>query len=453
MSTAAESTKTFAAELATRLAADNVADGQLAWLGKLRENAAARFAELGFPGARDEDWKYTSAGPVLRHVYRSALDSTPVFDRDAVVATINALDPAPASAVAVFVDGVLTSEFSRGLTLDGNVVVGGLREHLERAPQALEGRLGRTFDGSVHGFAALNSAHLSDGAVVRISRGTAGEAPIHLVFFSTAGGEQQAIAAHPRNLIVLEAGSSACVVEHYAGEPGVHLTNAATESVLERDASLSHLKLQREAEEAFHVHRIQVHQDVASSYVSHSIALGAQLSRTEIHVTLAGEEAQCALQGLYAVGGTAHVDHHTTIDHAVARTHSRELYKGILDGQSRGVFTGKVRVRRDAQQISAEQTNKSLLLADGAVAETRPQLEIYADDVKCSHGAAIGRLDEEALFYLRQRGIGEAEARSLMTYAFGNEVVETIEIGALAATLEAIVREQIGSAARGGKGA
>lgn len=449
MSTAAESTKTFAAELA----ADNVGSDKLAWLGKLRENAAARFAELGFPGPRDEDWKYTSAGPVLRHVYRSARVSKRDFDRDAVVATIETLAPAPGSVVAVFVDGVLASDLSRGLALDGKVVVAGLREHIERAPGALEGRLGRYFDGSAHGFAALNSAHLADGAVVRIARGTSGEAPIHLIFFATAAREQQPIAAHPRNLIVLEAGSSACVVEHYAGEPGVHLTNAATEIVLERDASLSHLKLQREAEDAFHVHRIQVHQAEASSYTSHSIALGAQLSRTEIHVTLAGEQARCALHGLYAVGGTAHVDHHTTIDHAAPRTHSRELYKGILDDRSRGVFTGKVRVRRDAQQISAEQTNKSLLLADGAVAETRPQLEIYADDVKCSHGAAIGRLDEEALFYLRQRGIGEAEARSLMTYGFGNEVIETIEIGELAAALEAIVRERIGSAARGGKGA
>jgi Fe-S cluster assembly protein SufD len=224
------------------------------------------------------------------------------------------------------------------------------------------------------------------------------------------------------------------------------LTNAVTEIALGRDSSLEHAKIQQESDEGYHVHRIEVRQEKGSALRSHAIALGAALSRTELTTLLAGEGAECRLYGLYVAGGRRHVDHHTTIDHAVARTTSRELYKGILDDNARGVFTGKVYVRPDAQQVSAEQSNRNLLLAEGAVVETRPQLEIYADDVKCTHGATVGRLDEDALFYMRQRGIDPAQARSLLTYAFGSEVLETLSLPALRRSLERAVLARLAGA-------
>jgi len=222
-----------------------------------------------------------------------------------------------------------------------------------------------------------------------------------------------------------------------------YLNNAVTEIVLERGATLEHVNVQWEGEAGRHVHRIQVRQDAGSTFCSYALGLGAAVSRTEITTILAGERAECALYGLYLGERDRHVDHHTTIDHAAPKTTSRELYKGILDGESRGVFTGKVYVRPDAQETSAEQTNKNLLLSEGAVVETRPQLEIYADDVKCSHGAAVGRLDEDALFYLRQRGLDLAHARSLLTYAFGSEVLEKLTSGELRRSLERIVLERV----------
>jgi Fe-S cluster assembly protein SufD len=300
----------------------------------------------------------------------------------------------------------------------------------------------------VHGFAALNTALAGDGAVVRLARGAAAEHPVHLLFYATA--RKQPTLAQPRNLIVADDGSSATVVEHYAGEPGAtYLRNAATEIALGRDAALVHVKVQAESESGYHVHRIQAYQNAGSSFTSHAIALGGALSRTEIATTLDGEGAGCALLGLYVVQGSQHVDHHTTIDHAKPRTTSRELYKGILDESSRGVFTGKVLVRKDAQQISAEQTNRNLLLADGAQVETRPQLEIYADDVKCTHGAAVGRLDEDALFYMRQRGIDPAQARSLLTYGFASEVLAELGIDDLREALEQTVLARVRRASEG----
>jgi Fe-S cluster assembly protein SufD len=243
---------------------------------------------------------------------------------------------------------------------------------------------------------------------------------------------------------VAEEGASARIVEHWIGEPDArYLANGVTEIVLGRDSSLEHVKLQRESGEAFHVQRIQVRQERGSSLRSHAIALGAAVSRTEITTVLAGEGAECSLYGLYVMDGRRHVDHHTTIDHSVPRTTSREVYKGILDDRSRGVFTGKVFVRKDAQQTSAEQTNRNLLLAEGAVVETRPQLEIYADDVKCTHGAAVGRLDEDALFYMRQRGIDLAQARTLLTYAFASEVLESLGVRKLCRDVERDVLRRI----------
>jgi Fe-S cluster assembly protein SufD len=262
------------------------------------------------------------------------------------------------------------------------------------------------------------------------------------LYFAAGGASPCTI--HPRTTVVAERGASATLVEHFAGDGSAPtLTNAVTNVYLEENSQLEHVKIQREAAESFHVKRVAVRQDRASRYRSLSVAFGARLSRTEISVELAGEGAECDLNGLYLMDGDRHADHHTIIDHAVPHTTSRELYKGVLDGRSRGVFTGRVLVRRDAQQVSADQTNRNLILNEGAVADTRPQLEIYADDVRCSHGATVGRLDDEALFYLRQRGLDSNEARRLLTYAFASDVVNAVGAKEVRERLDADVHSRL----------
>jgi len=426
------------------------------WLGELRRHGIDRFADLGFPGPKNEDWKYTSVGGLLKVPHHPSVDLAPkaaLAAARAAVEQVAAIDDGP---VLAFVGGRFVADLSRLAGADAKGVrVASLRSLLAEDPELLAEHLGKYAHVDAHAFAALNTAFLTDGAAIFVAPGCGSNAPIHLVFVSPAASDPSA--THPRNLIVGSAGASLCVVEHYVGEDGAsNLTNAVTEIALGRDATCAHYKVQREAADAYHVHRIEVRQETGSSFTSHSLAFGAGWSRTEIATILGGERAECALYGLYLGSGDQHVDHHTTIDHAVARTRSRELYKGVLDERARGVFTGKVLVRRDAQQISAEQSNKNLLLSDGAVVETRPQLEIYADDVRCSHGAAIGRLDDNMLFYLRQRGIGLADARALLTYGFGSEVIETMPAGVLLPLREHLAAEigrRLGRKADGAAGA
>jgi Fe-S cluster assembly protein SufD len=353
-----------------------------------------------------------------------------------------------ASAVAVFVDGIFREGFSR-LEPVKDLRVSSLRARLESRPDELEPWLGRFLPPTVHGFAALNTAFLDDGAVVEIAAGAALAEPVHLVFLSTLRAKPYV--THPRNVVVAGEGSSAVIVEHYIGDSGaIYLTNAATEVSIGRGASLGHLRVQDEARGGFHVARVQVEQAAGSSLASHAFGFGAALSRTEIAVRLAGEEAECSMSGLYAIDGSRHVDHHLTIDHARPRTRSNQLYKGVLEDKSRGVFTGRVVVRAGSQKIKAMQSNPSLLLGAGAVAETRPQLEIYADDVACNHGATIGRLDEDAMFYLLSRGIEPREARRILVAGFAAEVVGGVRPEALRVALTETVGARIGELGHGG---
>jgi Fe-S cluster assembly protein SufD len=264
--------------------------------------------------------------------------------------------------------------------------------------------------------------------------------PIHLLFVSTAHGKPTL--SQPRNLIVLGVGSQATVIETWAGlSDEVYFTNAVTEVVLGDNARLDHYKLQGEAAGAFHIALTQVQQGRDSRFNSHSVALGAALARNDLRALFASQGSECTLNGLYMATGKQHLDNRTLIDHQSPRCTSRELYKGVLDGQSRGVFSGRVLVRHDAQKTDASQTNKNLLLSDEAVVDTKPQLEIFADDVKCAHGAAVGQLDEDALFYLRSRGIDQEAAKGLLTYAFASEMVNLIPL----APLRERVRELVAS--------
>jgi Fe-S cluster assembly protein SufD len=296
------------------------------------------------------------------------------------------------------------------------------------------------------GFAALNTAFWRDGAFVQTPAGVRLATPLHLLFVATAPGP--ATVAHPRNLIVLGRSSQLTVVEHYVSANGnPYLTNAVTDLVVGEDACVDHYKLQHESPRALHVGRTRVRQQPDSRFASCAVAFGGRLVRNDVHVVLNGEGAECRLDGLFVIGGEQHSDTHIVVDHAAPRATSRQLYKGVLDGRSRGVFNGRIVVRPGAQKTDAHQTNKNLLLADGVEMDSKPQLEIFADDVKCSHGAADGQLAGEAIFYLKSRGFGEAAARALLTYGFAGEVLGRIRQERVRARLEAALAARL----RGGR--
>jgi Fe-S cluster assembly protein SufD len=301
--------------------------------------------------------------------------------------------------------------------------------------------LGSVASHQSHAFTALNGAFAQDGAVVRIARNVEVARPIHLLFVTDAAAARAM--THPRNLIIVERNATATVIETYASATdSMYFTNAVTEVTLGDGASLRHYKMQREAPRAYHVGTIEVEQRRDSHYVSFSLATGAELSRTNVYTTLDGEGSGATLNGLYMLDGEQHCDHQTQIIHAQPNTFSRELYKGILDGRSHGVFNGKVYVRPIAQKTDGKQTNNTLLLSETAHVDTKPQLEIFADDVKCTHGATVGQIDQAALFYLKSRGIANQLARRLLTYAFAADVLETLEVDAVREGLERATLER-----------
>jgi Fe-S cluster assembly protein SufD len=370
----------------------------LPWLTALREDALER-VRAGFPTKRDEEWRYTDVSALLAGPFE------PAAPRGG--------HRAPA----------------------GGVRVSTLREALEREPERLAPLLGRVGEAKAHGFAALNAALFEDGWFVEIEPGAEPVEPVELDF----GPPDPDTAALTRVLVLAGAGSRATVVERYGGE-GPYLRSAASEAVLAEGARLDHVRVQRESHHAFHVASLAARQEASSRFRSCSIAVGGRVARVDVDAVLAAEGAECRLNGLVLARGSQVIDHCTGIDHAMPHTSSRELYESILDGRARGVFRGRVHVRPHAQKIDAAQSSRNLLLSDDAVCNTKPQLEIYADDVKCSHGATIGRLSEEAVFYLRSRGIPLEEARALLTAAFAGAVLEDLPSAPLRAELEGFVR-------------
>ncbi len=406
------------------------AKGEALWILALRREAFAHFQEVGFPSTRDEAWKYTNAAPIARTPWELPPAETA---RRPLPLPMDF----PATARLVFVNG----RFSAALSSERSALPEGVDLHdvrtvLRDHPDWLQPYLARQTPHAAGAFGAWNTAFFEDGVFLRVHRGVLPSEPIHLFFVSDAPGAPAPFVSHVRNLIVAESGSDASVVETYAGE-GASLTNAVTEIVVADGAALEHYKVQRESTSAFHVHTIAAHQGRTSRFTSHNIALGAALARTDIRALLDGEGAECVLNGLFVGGGSQHLDNHTTIDHATPHGSSRELYKGILDGRSRGVFHGTILVRKDAQKTDAIQTNRNLLLSREALVNSTPALEINADDVKCKHGSTIGQIDANALFYLRSRGIGEEDARALLTWAFAEDVARRIRIPAIRAGVEA----------------
>ena len=415
-------------------------DGRPGRIGLLRQAAFGRFAELGLPTTKDEDWKYTSLAPLGQIQFEPAAETN--------LPTIEQLDrlaggPHGDGGVRlVFVDGRHRPELSSRVAGGVGAFIGSLRTAIAERPELVERELARHADYQHDALAALNTAFIEDGAFIHLPAGNVLPAPIHLLFVSTAQGRPTL--SQPRNLIVLGAGSQATVIETYAGlSDEVYFTNAVTEIVLAENARLDHYKLQEEGARAFHIALTQVQHGRDSRFNSHSVALGAALARNDVRALFAKEGSECTLNGLYMATGKQHLDNRTLIDHQSPRCTSRELYKGVLDGESRGVFSGRVLVRHDAQKTDASQTNKNLLLSDEALIDTKPQLEIFADDVKCAHGAAVGQLDEDALFYLRSRGIGQEAAKSLLTYAFASEMVNLIPLAPLRARVREVVTSRL----------
>lgn len=406
----------------------------LPWLAQLREQAMQRFTEMGFPTLRSEDWKYTSVAPIEKGLFTLATGAATGVEASEIAALA-----LPGAHLAVFVDGRHVAALSRTDDLPGGATIASLAVLLERHPRGLPAQFGHAGD-YPSAFAALNAACMTDGVCVHLAPGTRLEAPIHLLFVTSA----DKLAVHTRNLIIAEPDSSATIVEHHVGTgPASYFTNTVMDILVCERARIEHHKLQEESLKSCHVAAVNAHLVTDSGFASTSFAFGAALARTDIRVALNGEGAQCALDGLYLADGRRHVDHHTRIDHNRPRGTSRELYKGVLDGGGRGVFNGRVVVQPGAQKTDAAQTNRNLLLSELAEIDTKPQLEIWADDVKCSHAATVGQLDAEQIFYLRSRGQDEATARALLTYAFAAEIVERVELPSLRERLDGLLRARL----------
>ena len=427
-------------------ALSRAARGTPSWLDHIRRCAFQRFQALGFPTTKNEDWHFTSVAPIVEAAYppRTAPggDVKPV---DLTPFTFGASD----WPTIVFVNGVFSAALSSLGAVPEGVKIYDMATAFRQGDALVEKYLSRYAAYELNTFTALNTAFVSDGAVVRIAKEFEVDRPIHVLFISDAIAAKTQI--NPRALIVAERHSKATVIESYVTtSEASYFTNAVTEVLLEDGANLSHLKIQRESPRAFHVGTIETEQKRDSHYQSFSFATGAVLSRTNVYTTLDGDGAGATLNGLYMLDGEQHCDHQTRIEHAQPNCFSRELYKGVLDGASHGVFNGKVYVDPIAQKTDGKQTNKVLLLSERAQVDTKPQLEIFADDVKCTHGATVGRVDETAAFYMKSRGINKDLARRLLTYAFAAEVLETIEIEAVrqeleAATLERFTGLEVGS--------
>jgi len=402
------------------------------WLKDLREGAIARFHDLGFPNMKQEAWRFTSVAPIAEGSF--ALAKPP-----ARIPTLEDIRPFllfEAGYRLVFVDGFFQGALSTPFFDDVQSLAHVVTHRQDLVRQHL-GTYAATLD---RPFSALNTAFVSDGAFVHVPAKARIAEPIQLLFLATGAK----VVTHPRNLVVLEREARAAIVETYAslGE-GVYWTNAVTEISAGDGARVDFHRVQRESPRAYHVAATQTHQGRDSTVNLHTVAFGGALARHDIGAVMAGPGGTLILNGLYLLAGTQHADHHTTIDHAAAHCESHEYFNGVLDDKSRGVFTGRIIVRPGAQKTDSKQTNNNLLLSPDAHADSQPQLEIYADDVKCTHGSTVGPLDPRALFYLRSRGVSEHEARRLLTYGFAAEILGRMGVASLRAQLDAIVRGRL----------
>ena len=403
----------------------------------LRKEALNRFSQLEFPTQKDEEWKYTNISPLLKHNFVPSSEKVSV-GKEFVKSK---LFDETALNLIVFVNGYFADEHSDLENLPRGVVAGSLSEAIKNNSPLIEKHFTKYADHQNNIFTALSTAYTDNGAFIYVPDGKIVEDPIHIIYITSS--DDNKIIIQPRNLFIAGKNSQVTIIEHYVStEESIYFTNAVTEIVANESSVVDHIKLQEESINAFHIARMEVNQERNSNFSSHSISIGAQLTRNDFNSRFNAEGSECTLNGLFMIEGNQLFDAHTLIDHAMPHCNSHEHYKGILNDKSRGVFNGKVIVRPDAQKTNAFQENNNILLSNNALVNTKPQLEIFADDVKCSHGATIGQLDEEARFYLKSRGIGEEASRAILLHAFASDVVTSIKTESLRNYLEKIITER-----------
>ncbi len=415
---------------------ESFAREEITWLKILRENAFEFFTENGFPTVKNEEWKYTNVAPIGREIFEigndKAIDAEKIGELFSKTENENRV---------VFVNNKLNQELTNISDLPDGAKILNLNEAIRNeifSPIVRE-NLGKSIDAETNGFTALNTAFIEEGVFIFVPKNTKIETPIHLIFIT-----DENTASFPRVFLIAERGSEAILIESYLRTAEMkYLIDSVIEIVLEDDAKLKHLRVQRESHDAFHVGTTAVNLNRASVYDSTNITLGAKLSRHDVRVKFNAEGAECFVDGLYMVGGEQHADTHSVIDHALPNCLSHQTYKGIVDGKARAVFNGKVFVRENASGTDAQQSNKNLLLSNDARVDTKPQLEIFNDDVKCAHGATVGQLEEEELFYLLSRGLNEQLARNLLTYGFAEEIINKIEIESIKKQLDEAVLNRL----------
>jgi Fe-S cluster assembly protein SufD len=421
---------------------DHLPGADVPWVTSMRNKAMSEFQQQAFPDTRVEDWKYTD----LRSLQRRSF--SPPLSRGIIPESVLQpwlFDHEPMHRL-VFVDGRFAPDLCPFQTWLDGVTLTSLATVMKHSPDTLEAVLGHTLAAGKPGFDTMNTAFLQDGAYIKLQRGAVLEQPIHLLFISTGQADSMMTV---RNIIQAGPDSAATVIESWVSlNDATSLTNTITEIVLDENTALQHYKLEQEGTAATHIGGLYVQQHCNSHLDTHSIALGGRLVRNELQVDLNGRGAECALNGLTLTHAHQHVDNHTRIEHQQPQTTSNEWYKSILEDRSRTVFSGRIVVHPGAQQTQAQQSNHSLLLSSEAEADARPQFEIYADDVQCTHGCTAGELDREALFYLRSRALDEDAARSLLVYAFAADVLERMRLDPVRHYLERQLAERLtGSAA------
>jgi Fe-S cluster assembly protein SufD len=412
--------------------AQEIRRGEPAWLGERRRSAIASFRELGFPTTRNEEWRYTNVEPFLSGGFELANGGTPIVQAEEIFASSFADS---AYNRLTFINGVYSAALSSLKGSAQEVRIQSLAEAVKKNDPIVERHLSQYARDREQAFTALNTAFASDGALIHVPPGVVIEEPICLIYASVGDGKP--FLSQLRNLVLLDSGSQARIMETYMGtSEQVYFMNAVTEVVGGEGATIDYYRVQREGSGGFHVGALDARLSAHCNFTAHAVTLSGSLIRNDVHAVLAGEGAECLLSGLYVIDGKQHVDNHTEIEHLKPRATSLELYKGILGGSAHAVFNGKILVHKDAQKTNARQTNKNLLLSQDAIVNTKPQLEIHADDVKCSHGSTIGQLDRDALFYLRSRGLDSRDAQSLLSYAFASDVVGRIRIEPLRSRLD-----------------
>jgi Fe-S cluster assembly protein SufD len=408
----------------TRLEKQLNVNSSPSWLEKLRIGAMARFEEVGFPAPRSEAWRHTNIKPIVGTEWELA-------DADAMTGAAELVEKFTfgdeAVAELVFVNGHYHGELSRLGKLPRGARVGSLAEAIAKEGDVVQKHLTKYASIEANPFVALNTGLIADGAYVHLPAGAKIEQPIHILLVSTGGAKPAA--AHPRVLVVTEENVHATVVESYVGHEGeTYFTNTVTEIVCGADSHVDHCRLQQESTAAYHVSTMQVELAKSATFVSHACTIGGKITRNDLNCIMNGEHAYATLNGLVMIGGEQHCDNHTLLRHEKANCPSHELYKHVLDGKASAVFKGQIFVQKDAQKTDSKQTSKTLLLSDDAYMNSQPALEIYADDVKCTHGSTTGPVDEDMVFYLRTRGVGLQAARHLLTYAFAADVTRRIKV-------------------------